>query len=73
MIDDCAVKQEIIISRIEVFCFLCQFLDIIKSFSLNKLYYFQTDGDYRVTEESMTERLNTNIHEACLSIDESCK
>ncbi|KAL8498155.1 hypothetical protein ACS0TY_021477 [Phlomoides rotata] len=33
----------------------------------------QTEGDYRVTEESMTERLNTNIREACLSIDESCR
>ncbi|KAK4396907.1 putative pre-splicing factor ATP-dependent RNA helicase DEAH5 [Sesamum angolense] len=29
-------------------------------------------GDYRVTEESLMERLNTNMHEACLSIDERC-
>ncbi|KAG8376154.1 hypothetical protein BUALT_Bualt09G0033700 [Buddleja alternifolia] len=28
---------------------------------------------YKVTEESMTERLNTNMHEACLSIDEKCR
>ncbi|KAL8505858.1 hypothetical protein ACS0TY_016909 [Phlomoides rotata] len=33
----------------------------------------KNDGNYRVTEESMTERFNTNIHEACLSIDESCR
>ncbi|KAK6120412.1 hypothetical protein DH2020_045892 [Rehmannia glutinosa] len=30
-------------------------------------------GDYQVTEESMVERLNTNMHEACLSIDEGCR
>ncbi|KAK6151956.1 hypothetical protein DH2020_014591 [Rehmannia glutinosa] len=29
--------------------------------------------DYQVTEESMMERLNTNMHEACLSIDERCR
>lgn len=29
--------------------------------------------DYRVTEESMMERLNTNMHEACLSIDKTCR
>ncbi|KAK6147702.1 hypothetical protein DH2020_018614 [Rehmannia glutinosa] len=30
-------------------------------------------GDYQVTEESMVERFNTNMHEACLSIDEGCR
>ncbi|KAL3625358.1 hypothetical protein CASFOL_030812 [Castilleja foliolosa] len=29
--------------------------------------------DYRVTDESMTERLNTNMHKACLSIDQRCR
>ncbi|KAL8035913.1 hypothetical protein ABFS82_12G122600 [Erythranthe guttata] len=29
--------------------------------------------DYRVTKESIMERLNTNMHEACLSIDEKCR
>ncbi|KAL7133180.1 hypothetical protein ABFS83_12G122700 [Erythranthe nasuta] len=29
--------------------------------------------DYRVTEESMMELLNTNMHEACLSIREGCR
>ncbi|KAL9250645.1 hypothetical protein AKJ16_DCAP00958 [Drosera capensis] len=28
---------------------------------------------YRVTEESLMERLNTNMHEACLSIDKDCR
>ncbi|KAK6139624.1 hypothetical protein DH2020_026631 [Rehmannia glutinosa] len=30
-------------------------------------------GDYQVTEESMVERLNTNMHEAYLSIDDGCR
>ncbi|XP_042004436.1 uncharacterized protein LOC121753269 isoform X2 [Salvia splendens] len=29
--------------------------------------------EYRVTEESMKERLNTNMHGACLLIDPSCR
>ncbi|CAA3017182.1 uncharacterized protein LOC111386412 isoform X1 [Olea europaea var. sylvestris] len=29
--------------------------------------------NYRVTEESLMDRLNTNMHEACLSIDERCR
>ncbi|XP_073149338.1 putative uncharacterized protein YDL057W isoform X2 [Henckelia pumila] len=29
--------------------------------------------DYRVTKESMMDRLNTNMHEACLSIDNGCR
>ncbi|XP_010503363.1 PREDICTED: uncharacterized protein LOC104780562 [Camelina sativa] len=28
---------------------------------------------YRVTEESLTEKLNTNMHEACLKIDKECR
>ncbi|XP_071720693.1 uncharacterized protein [Rutidosis leptorrhynchoides] len=28
---------------------------------------------YRVTEESLMDRLNTNMHEACLQIDKDCK
>ncbi|XP_010090057.2 putative uncharacterized protein YDL057W [Morus notabilis] len=28
---------------------------------------------YRVTEESMTERLNTDMHAACLAIDKECR
>ncbi|KAL0337280.1 UNVERIFIED_CONTAM: hypothetical protein Scaly_2003100 [Sesamum calycinum] len=31
------------------------------------------EGGYQVTEESMMERLNTNMHEACLSIDKRCR
>ncbi|XP_059633123.1 uncharacterized protein LOC132275932 isoform X2 [Cornus florida] len=29
--------------------------------------------DYRVTEESVMDRLNTNMHEACLKIDKECR
>ncbi|KAK3210471.1 hypothetical protein Dsin_015177 [Dipteronia sinensis] len=29
--------------------------------------------EYRVTEESLTDRLNTNMHEACLQIDKECR
>ncbi|KAJ7979342.1 alpha/beta-Hydrolases superfamily protein [Quillaja saponaria] len=29
--------------------------------------------DYRVTEESMMDRLNTNIHEACIRINKQCR
>ncbi|KAI4335288.1 hypothetical protein L6164_013949 [Bauhinia variegata] len=29
--------------------------------------------DYRVTEESLMDRLNTNMHEACLQIDKECR
>ncbi|XP_056842530.1 uncharacterized protein LOC108857690 isoform X3 [Raphanus sativus] len=31
------------------------------------------DGGYRVTEESLMERLNTDMHEACLKIDKECR
>lgn len=31
------------------------------------------EGGYQVTEESMMERLNTNMHDACLSIDKRCR
>ncbi|CAI9100599.1 OLC1v1037728C1 [Oldenlandia corymbosa var. corymbosa] len=34
----------------------------------------KSGGDsYRVTEESLTDRLNTNMHEACLQIDKECR
>jgi|AraCvinosormetaG_1042628.scaffolds.fasta_scaffold02197_4 hypothetical protein len=29
--------------------------------------------EYRVTEESLMDRLTTNAHEACLSIRENCR
>ncbi|KAJ4708661.1 Alpha/beta-Hydrolases superfamily protein [Melia azedarach] len=31
------------------------------------------DVEYRVTEESLMDRLNTNMHEACLHIDKECR
>ncbi|KAI4344525.1 hypothetical protein L6164_011741 [Bauhinia variegata] len=30
-------------------------------------------SDFRVTEESLMDRLNTNVHEACLQIDKECR
>ncbi|CAL9216725.1 unnamed protein product [Arabidopsis halleri] len=35
----------------------------------NGIYY----AGFRVTEESLMERLNTDIHEACLKIDKECR
>ncbi|EYU29890.1 hypothetical protein MIMGU_mgv1a020778mg, partial [Erythranthe guttata] len=35
--------------------------------------FFVGGVHYRVTEESMMERLNTNMHEACLSVDPKCR
>jgi len=29
--------------------------------------------DYRVTLESLMDRLDTNMHEACLQIDKECR
>lgn len=39
-----------------------------------QLIVFPLTGDsYRVTMESLTERLNTNMHDACLNIDTTCR
>lgn len=39
-----------------------------------QLIVFPFTGDsYRVTKESLMERLNTNMHEACLNIDTACR
>ncbi|KAJ0724024.1 putative feruloyl esterase [Helianthus annuus] len=40
-----------------------------------RLINFKCVGEvlYRVTEESLMDRLNTNMHEACLQIDKDCK
>lgn len=34
---------------------------------------FVGNVDYRVTEESLMDRLNTNMHDACLQIDKGCR
>lgn len=34
---------------------------------------FVGDVDYRVTEESLMDRLNTNMHDVCLQIDKGCR
>lgn len=35
--------------------------------------YISGSFDYRVTEESLMDRLGTNMHEACLQIDKECR
>ncbi|KAJ0487938.1 putative feruloyl esterase [Helianthus annuus] len=39
------------------------------------VFFFVCVGEvlYCVTEESLMDRLNTNMHEACQQIDEDCK
>ena len=44
------------------------------TWSLNSLPFFVAGKfEYRVTEESLMDRLTTNTHEACLSIHENCR
>ena len=44
------------------------------TWSLNSLPFFVAGKfEYRVTEESLKDRLTTNTHEACLSIHENCR
>lgn len=39
-----------------------------------QLIVFPITGDtYRVTKESLMERLSTNMHEACLNINDACR
>ncbi|CAN8278076.1 unnamed protein product [Cochlearia groenlandica] len=41
-------------------------------FLSKSLLFFTGRSGYRVTEESLMERLNTDMHEACLKIDKEC-
>ena len=41
--------------------------------SLLMCWCFKGTSVYRVTEESILERLNTDMHEACLKIDKDCR
>ncbi|EFH53826.1 predicted protein [Arabidopsis lyrata subsp. lyrata] len=36
-------------------------------------WFVTGDSGYRVTEESLMDRLNTDMHEACLKIDKECR
>ena len=40
---------------------------------IDRLSPFVGEVYYRVTEESLMERLNMNMHEACLQIDKKCR
>ncbi|KAL9294186.1 putative feruloyl esterase [Arabidopsis thaliana] len=47
---------------------------VIRTLVLLSMYWFVTgDSGYRVTEESLMDRLNTDMHEACLKIDKECR
>ncbi|XP_069142970.1 uncharacterized protein [Solanum lycopersicum] len=49
------------------------FLEIIKKESFIDVKNRAGNVDYRVTEESLMDRLNTNMHDACLQIDKGCR
>ncbi|PHU22224.1 hypothetical protein BC332_07331 [Capsicum chinense] len=49
------------------------FLEIIKKDGFSDVINRTGDVDYRVTEESLIERINTNMHDACLQIDKGCR
>lgn len=49
------------------------FLEIIKKDGFIDIKNRAGDVDYRVTEESLMDRLNTNMHDACLQIDKGCR
>lgn len=49
------------------------FAFILFSSNCSLSYYTIGELEYRVTEESMKDRVNTNMREACLSIDASCR
>ncbi|XP_006357701.1 uncharacterized protein [Solanum tuberosum] len=49
------------------------FLEIIKKDSFIDVKNRAGNVDYRVTEESLMDRLNTNMHDACLQIDKGCR
>ncbi|WMV38230.1 hypothetical protein MTR67_031615, partial [Solanum verrucosum] len=49
------------------------FLKIIKKDSFIDVKNRAGNVEYRVTEESLMDRLNTNMHDACLQIDKGCR
>ena len=53
--------------NVNVFVFVCSRISELINI------YFAGSVDYRVTEESLMERLNTDMHEACLKIEKDCR
>ncbi|XP_075095430.1 uncharacterized protein LOC107800772 isoform X5 [Nicotiana tabacum] len=49
------------------------FLEIIKKDGFIDVKNTAGDVDYHVTEESLMDRLHTNMHDACLQIDKGCR
>ncbi|KAK1314597.1 hypothetical protein QJS10_CPA06g01062 [Acorus calamus] len=50
-----------------------EFMQIIKRDGFIDVKDKSGNVDYRVTEESLMDRLNTDMHTACLSIDQNCR
>jgi alpha/beta superfamily hydrolase len=51
----------------------CTVPDQYSSVFLSIFWSFTGNAGFRVTEESLMERLNTDMHEACLKIDKECR
>ncbi|PNX55822.1 esterase/lipase/thioesterase family protein, partial [Trifolium pratense] len=49
------------------------YLEIIKKDGFIDVKKRSGSLDYHVTEESLMDRLGTNMHEACLQIDKECR
>nr|XP_010324160.1 uncharacterized protein LOC101258280 [Solanum lycopersicum] len=49
------------------------FIDVKNIAAKYMISLFVGNVDYRVTEESLMDRLNTNMHDACLQIDKGCR
>ncbi|XAR67156.1 Feruloyl esterase [Bertholletia excelsa] len=54
-------------------CLGKDFLERIKKDGYIDVMNTNGEVSYRVTEESLTDRLHTNMHEACLQIDKNCR
>ncbi|XP_048431433.1 uncharacterized protein LOC103951873 isoform X3 [Pyrus x bretschneideri] len=54
-------------------CLGKDFMEVIKKEGFIDVKNKSGDGNYRVTEESMMDRLSTDMHESCLQIDKECR
>ncbi|XP_050129190.1 uncharacterized protein LOC126605793 isoform X1 [Malus sylvestris] len=49
------------------------FMEVIKKEGFIDVKNKSGDGSYRVTEESLMDRLSTDMHQSCLQIDKECR
>ncbi|XP_048431435.1 uncharacterized protein LOC108865373 isoform X1 [Pyrus x bretschneideri] len=49
------------------------FMEVIKKEGFIDVKNKSGDGNYRVTKESLMDRLSTDMHESCLKIDKECR